>query len=299
MRIAGVPRGRVAAFAVSAVALWLLPQAALAADVVQNGWFQSFLADFIRLQRDINRALAKGVAALRDGAGAGPVLAAMGLGFLYGAFHAIGPGHGKAVVVSYFLARDSNWLRGVWMGAQIAVFHVLSALIAVVAVHSVLKFSVTRPIDQLQSLQVISYGIIAIIGLVMLVAACRRAFGAASAGRSAAACAHDHSHAETSLLSLAVGVIPCSGAVLVLVYALANDILVSGVLMTACIAIGMALTLAAMGILTVMLRQRAVGLPGSERRSWLGTGLGLLGPAAITILGAVMLLAALFDRRPI
>lgn len=263
-------------------------------DGVATNWYQSLLGEFLRLQRDINRALTAGVTALKDGAAAGPLLTAMAIGFLYGAFHAAGPGHGKAVVVSYFLSRDASWLRGVWMGGQIALFHVLSALVVVLVVHSLLEISVTRPIDQLQSLKVVSYGAITVIGVVMLIAALRRAFGAAPAELAEGDCGHGHRHGETSLLSMAIGVIPCSGAVLVLVYALANDILISGILMTLCIAAGMALTLTAIGVATVLLRQRAIGQRASSTtRSWLRTCLGIFGPAAITIFGGLLLLVSL------
>ena len=48
--------------------------------------------------------------------------------FLYGVLHTLGPGHGKVVVVSYFVSRDARLWRGVLMGVQIAVTHVLSAV---------------------------------------------------------------------------------------------------------------------------------------------------------------------------
>jgi ABC-type nickel/cobalt efflux system permease component RcnA len=292
-------RGITLAFLVGFIP-WLAHADDLAATAIQqatriDGIFdvsvQSLLGEFLRWQRDVNRALTKGIAALKDGVAAGPLLIAMGIGFLYGAFHAAGPGHGKAVVVSYFLSRDAGWLRGLWMGGQIAAFHVLSALIAVLVVHAVLKISMARPIDQLQPLKVISYGAITFVGALMLIAALRRVVNRSEVMREK--CGHESVKGETGLLSMAIGVIPCSGAVLVLIYALANDMLVSGILVTLCIAVGMALTLAAIGIVMVLLRRRAVGTESARRRSWLSAALSVVGPLAITVFGALLLFASL------
>ena len=51
-------------------------------------------------------------------------------------------------------------------------------------------------------------------------------------------------------LSLGVGLVPCTGAVLILLYAMANDILLAGVLLAVAIAAGMAITMGGLGILT-------------------------------------------------
>jgi ABC-type nickel/cobalt efflux system permease component RcnA len=248
------------------------------------------MATFIRWQRDVNKALGDGIVAVKDGHSSLAIFLAMLLAFSYGAFHAIGPGHGKTVILAYFLSRDGSLLRGIRMGAQIALTHVISAVVIVIVVRWLLGFTFAQPIDQLQSLKLFSYGTITVIGAVMLARALQEA------RRGPIGHAHDchHHGGERDLLSIAVGLIPCSGAVLVLIYALANGLLVGGLVMTACIAIGMAITLSAIGMAAAWARARAVATrpDAPPRRHVIQAALDVAGPLLITLFGAVLTLSA-------
>jgi ABC-type nickel/cobalt efflux system permease component RcnA len=267
------------------------PAATAAPSLLHRGMVQ-----FVRLQRDVNRALSDGIVAIKEGRSSSAVLVAMLIAFAYGVLHALGPGHGKAVILGYFLSREGSIRRGLRMGAQIALLHVISAVVIVVVVRWLLAVTFAQPVDQLQILKLFSYSAITAIGSVMLARALwavRRSGGAvASHGHD---CHHHHRvDGARDLLSVAVGLIPCSGAVLVLIYALANGLLLSGLVMAACIAIGMALTLSAIGIAAVWMRARAVGADrpaAPARRPLVQAFLDVLGPLLITALGAVLLLS--------
>ena len=96
------------------------------------------------------------------------------LAFAYGVLHALGPGHGKVVVVSYFLSRDAQIMRGFLMGLQIAVFHVLSAAVVVALADLVLRQAFGGAPAEVAGVRLASYGLIALIGCSMLVQAVRR-----------------------------------------------------------------------------------------------------------------------------
>jgi nickel/cobalt exporter len=94
---------------------------------------------------------------------------------------------------------------------------------------------------------------------------------------------------EQSALSLGVGLVPCTGAVLVLLYAMANDILFAGMMLAAAIAAGMAITMGALGVLSIVARNAAAA---RVERSGNGNGRTLAavsdygGTLLITLIGA-------------
>ena len=87
------------------------------------------------------------------------------IAFSYGVLHTLGPGHGKAVIITYFVGQGGSLRRGLTMGIQIAVFHVLSAIGVVLLTTLVLRQSAP---DNYRVVQLVSYGAISIIGGWML-----------------------------------------------------------------------------------------------------------------------------------
>jgi nickel/cobalt transporter (NicO) family protein len=261
-------------------------------------------------QRNVNREINRRLIAVRDGHGPGVIFAGLLIAFLYGVFHALGPGHGKTVIVGYFLGRGGSIPLGVAMASWIALSHVIGAILIVGLVHVVLAHSLATPVEESLWLRLASYGAILAVGLVMLTMAIRdrRALGVAGHGHGHGHERHRHDHAhhghrghshslrglrEQRLLAVAAGFIPCSGAILILVFAFTNGILLMGMLMALFIAIGMGMTLAALGIASVLAhRQVAARFAGGRGMQ---TFLSLLGPILITLIGFLLFSGALLE----
>lgn len=277
------------------------------ATVEPEGLLHRIEGFIILTQRNVNREIDRRLVAVRDGHGFGVIFAGLLIAFLYGVFHALGPGHGKTVIVGYFLGRGGSIARGVAMAGWIALSHVLGAIVIVGIVHYILAHSLATPVEETLWLRFVSYGAILTIGLVMLASAIR--------DNRAAALAHGHGHGhdhehdlrhghshslgnlhEQRLLAIAAGFIPCSGAILILVFAFTNGILVMGMLMAIFIAIGMGLTLAAIGIASVIAHHQVMARFSGGRG--VETLLRLLGPVLITAIGALLLCGALLDGSP-
>ena len=256
----------------------------------------------LAFQREANRLIAQHMDAIRDGKSSAALLIGIGLAFLYGVVHALGPGHGKLVVVSYFLSRDARVGRGLLMGLQIAVFHVISAVVVVVLADLLLRRAFGGGPSEVVGVRLLSYGLIAAIGVVMLVQAFRRSRLRRAGVSVHSSCCGAHHPADgraadvgeqtrQGALSLGVGLVPCTGAVLILLYAMANDILFAGVVLAIAIAAGMAITMGVLGIVSVIARQAVTRRidTGSSGRGTLAEVSDYAGALAITTIGCGLL----------
>ena len=224
----------------------------------------------IEFQRQVNAGVAIHMRALETGNSFVAFFLGLGVAFLYGMVHALGPGHGKFVIMSYFMGREVYVLRGLIMAVQMAVVHVIAAVVIVWVADILLKTSLGIGLADVPGIRAGSFLIIAGIGVYMLYQAVRGSQGHTHThnhthdrnhhhhhGHS-----HDHPHAashatESGLVALAVGMVPCPGAVLVMLYAIANDMIYPGFLLVAAMSAGIGLTIAILGVATILLRQFA------------------------------------------
>ncbi len=276
--------------------LWVVPAAAQAGPPAAAGTsIGRILLDF---QREANRTIARQMREIRDGQTTAPFLLGLALAFAYGVVHAAGPGHGKLVVMTYFLSRDARIGRGLLMGTQIAVMHVLSAVVVVVFADLLLRRGFGGAPSEVPAVRIASYGLILVIGSAMLWRAVRRVLAPTHHHHD-----HDHDHdhdhvcgcgarhGEGGLLSLGVGLVPCTGSVLILLYAMANGILPAGLLLVGMIALGMAVTMGGLGLLSVLARRFVADrlTQGSGRAA---AAVDILGSTLIVLLGGGLLMTA-------
>ena len=301
------------------------------------------------------------------------------LSFSYGVLHTLGPGHGKAVIISYFVGQGGSLQRGLLMGGQIAIFHVLSATLLVIFTDTVVRQIGGGPASNYRVVQLISYGAIALLGAWMVrqtltpkasLSKARPSKARSSKARPSKArllnigfqskpaqselaqsepaqlaetqtdkalddllypslsqqiqrepiqrelirrdqqsgrqnewmacgcVACDGSGRMSNWLAMAVGAVPCSGALLVLLYGLANDMLWQSVAMVIAISVGMAITLAWIGVVAILthrwgnqMAQRRLARPGAKKSATsafpfpLAQTVRVLGASCVCLLG--------------
>ena len=122
----------------------------------------------IAVQGDYNRQLARSVREIKTGNPFVAALALASLSFMYGVLHAVGPGHGKAVISSYVLASDRTVRRGIALSFLAALFQAFSAILLVAVLVGV--FSATGMARQATEawLETLSWGLVVVIGVWLL-----------------------------------------------------------------------------------------------------------------------------------
>ena len=279
-----------------------------------------FLMDF---QRRANAEVAFHMNAIERGENLGALFLALAVAFAYGAIHAFGPGHGKFVVVSYFLGREARVMRGVVMALQIAIVHVIAAIVIVWLADLVLRGGFGLGLSDVPGVRAASFLIIVGIGLYMLYQAVRASLSAR--GHRGHGHHHDHHHghehghqhdhglghhhghhhrhghsrgskAEGGILALAAGMVPCPGAVLIMLYAVANDMIVPGSLLVAAMSLGIGSSICVLGVGAILARQAAMRVmerSGGGGANALRHGMNYAGAALVTLVGLVSFIAFL------
>jgi nickel/cobalt exporter len=245
------------------------------------------------------RALAGSIRAARQDGSALVTLA--GLSFAYGVFHAAGPGHGKAVISSYLVATGEGLRRGVALSCVAAFVQALSA-IAIVGVLALALGATSVAIGVASFwLEAASYAAVTGLGLVLVwrkgraLLSLLRGGGGGHVHGPDCGCGHAHGVDPATVAGafdlrraaaavLAIGLRPCTGALVVLAFAMAQGLLWAGVAATFAMAAGTAMTVAAIASLAVGAKTIALRLAAGR------PGAGTVAIAAFEALAAVAVL---------
>lgn len=242
-------------------------------DIIAKNWMR-----LTKIQRELSGQISKTLKQTDSDEFLFFFFISLGLSFIYGMIHSIGPGHGKIIIISYFLSEKPKLWEAPVMAIQVAATHIASALILVLLVNVSLRQVLTDSVDKVYWIKIISYSLITIVGIMLLG---RKIFEKKLKEKIL--------NLNRGILSIAAGMIPCTGALLILLFAMANNVLIAGIFMVIAIGLGIMTTLSAVGIVTMLTKKAATRETFFTRGKNISTALEYLGACAIVSIGAIML----------
>jgi ABC-type nickel/cobalt efflux system permease component RcnA len=279
------------------------------------GWLLAKQSEFYR---EISSAIR---AAKSDGSAVWTLYA---ISFAYGIFHAAGPGHGKAVISSYLVANQETARRGIVLSFASALTQSLVAVVIVAICAGLLNASAATMCGTEKAVEIASYALIAAFGARLVWTKGSAFIGALQSTQPRPALVgvvHDHGHSHhhhhhdahvhdehcghshgpdpgelagpggwrRGLSAIfTVGIRPCSGAILVLVFALAQGLFWAGVTATFVMGLGTAITVATIAAMAVSAKDLARRLSAGRE----GGGALVMRGVEFAAAGLVLLLGA-------
>ena len=289
----GLSRGQLVALTCALLGGAALP---LALAELPDIWTRT-LVFALSMQRELQHGLTEAMRAVQH-AGPSALWSLTALGFLYGVFHAVGPGHGKVVITTYLATHESRLARGIALSFLASLLQGMTAIAVVGGAALALGRSMRETQHTATLLEAGSYGMVVLLGIYLMWRSGRRLYARTASPRAASHdhrehrraepdrgglhhadgdahsdCCHAHGPSAADLAAapsighfamtvLSVGLRPCSGAILVLVLAATMHLLLAGAAAVVAMSIGTGITVATLAALSVYARRSALVLAG-------------------------------------
>jgi len=171
----------------------------------------------------------------------------LGVSFLYGLIHALGPGHGKMVIASYFLAKEAKIKEAFKAGFLTSVIHTISALLITGVLYIFFKRAVTKYFQEINAnMYKISAVFIILIALYLLYEVIK--------DRNEEEKLQTLQNKNLLAVSLSIGIVPCPGVMTIVLFSMILGYINLGILSAITMSIGMGLTISLAAVLSVKVK---------------------------------------------
>lgn len=219
-------------------------------------------------------------------------LAAVAAAFAVGAFHALTPGHGKAVAAAYLVGGRGRPRDALFLGLVVAAMHTLSVGVLALGLQVWLRRSDAPPqgiAGITPAMRVVSGGLVLGLGIFLLVRQRRSRRGPHT--HHSPAEAEPFSRRGLALLGVSGGLLPSPAAFLVLVTASLSGQLLLGLVLVVVFSAGLATTLTVIGLAVVRGRTAVVDrVSAATRERW--SRIAAVGAAGAVAAGGVVMATA-------
>jgi len=211
--------------------------------------YGDFLHLLVQWQYKLNSYISTTIRSLNDENSLSVSLIILFVAFVYGAIHAAGPGHGKALVAFYFTSNKSDYKKAFKMGYLISIFHAISALIFTLGIFFILKTMFRQNFNHFSNIAMqISAVMIMGVGLFLMYEAYKHRKEKEKSIKKQ----------EKSFIAVAfsAGVVPCPGVMTIVLFCLVLKQFTLGILAAIAMSIGMGLTISLAGIFSIAINNK-------------------------------------------
>lgn len=301
-------------------------------ESAEPGLVSRLIASIIDAQRKFHRRLANALTEIRNEGATAAAWTLIVTSFLYGVFHAAGPGHGKAILTAYLATHRQRMLRGILLSAAAAAVQGIVAILLVFGLTYVAGWAARDTQSAVRWAEQFSFALVTALGAYLLYRAAlglRRALAGAASGHSHAGHrpqAHPHAHhghghdhcghahmptpdqmdaardLRTMLgIVLSIGIRPCSGAVLVLAVANVFGIPWAGIAAVFAMSLGTAIAVATLALAVLTARHVVTHFVTTDGPgiAIAGNVVALIGGTAICALGVMLLIGSFGPAHPL
>ncbi len=184
--------------------------------------------------------------------------------FLYGLIHALGPGHGKSLVATYFLTHNKSQIKALSIASLIGITHTFSALIFTVTIYFIVDVLLSRFLSDVTFYTTkISALIIILIAIYLLYRkfkANKKAkiskWSATPTHSSSCSCSACNTTSSDFGVIISAGIIPCAGTVTIFIFTISMGLYFIGFLSALFMSLGMSLIILISAILSISIRKK-------------------------------------------
>ncbi len=173
--------------------------------------------------------------------------------FGYGLLHAVGPGHGKSLVSSYFLSQKSSHLKALGISSIIGIVHTFSAFILTFVIYYSVSTFLGNYFANIEEITTkISAVIIIFIALLLIYRKILK-----HKHQSSCACSGCKTYSTDIGVILAAGIVPCAGTVTIFIYTMSLNMYFIGFLSAIFMSLGMSLIIYITALLSIKVRDKS------------------------------------------
>lgn len=192
--------------------------------------------------------------------------------YVYGLIHALGPGHGKTLVGSYFLSNERSYSKALFISLAIGIVHTFSAFLLTLVIYYIVDTFLAQFLDEsIFYTTKISALIIIAIAIYLLykkynayksiadtsVQTSEFQFTTQPHTQTCAcnSCKVDNNSTDAALI-ISAGIIPCPGTVTIFIFSLSLGLYYAGFLSALVMSLGMSTVIFVSALLSVAIRKK-------------------------------------------